>query len=303
MNACCAAMAVVLTLASSAWAQDAPPDKLATKPDCVALLSSNPGSGVAQLCQAEDELARGGAQGEGRVHMAAAAALFDRASGSLRDTELKVYAFETLAELYDAEHLNDPRQVELALRALIPLVPRRSLPLRRLARLQEDQGQVDTAENSLLAARQQIPDDVEVYRALSEFYARRASDIASAATGAAHPGREGEPNAAAPGQADQEGYYEVGGGVSPPELVERIVPPWPRDADPATVSGVVTAELKIDESGRVAAVKIIKANPALEEAAAAAFRQWRYAPTMLEGRAVPVKMTVSVDFAQKQGAD
>ena len=34
---------------------------------------------------------------------------------------------------------------------------------------------IDAAENTLLSARQQVPDDVEVYRALSEFYGRRAA--------------------------------------------------------------------------------------------------------------------------------
>jgi outer membrane biosynthesis protein TonB len=34
----------------------------------------------------------------------------------------------------------------------------------------------------------------------------------------------------------------------------------------------------------------------LDEAAVASVKQWRYAPTLVEGRAVPVKMTVVVNF-------
>jgi TonB family protein len=298
MTACLPlALAVSLALASSAGRQDAPAEKTAPKPDCPTLLSSNPGPGVAQLCQAEDEMRMSGGnrEGDGRTHMTAAAALFDRASRSLRDPVLTVYALETLAELYDAQHLDEPRGVEQALRALVPQLRHSSGPLRRLAKLEEEQGLVDAAENTLLSARQQVPDDVEVYRALSEFFARRMAEIPAASRQLEN---EHAP-AAAPGQPDEAGYYAVGGDIPPPEVVESVDPPLPPEAEAAGVKGVVTAEIYIDETGRVTSAKLLRVNPLLEESATAALKQRRYAPTIIEGRAVPVKMTVTLDYVRK----
>jgi hypothetical protein len=44
-----------------------------------------------------------------------------------------------------------------------------------LSKFQEDQGLIDTAEETLMGARHQQPDAVEPYMMLSEFYSRRAS--------------------------------------------------------------------------------------------------------------------------------
>ena len=38
----------------------------------------------------------------------------------------------------------------------------------------------------------------------------------------------------------------------------------------------------------------------LDEAALKAVREWRYDPTMVDGKAVPVKMTVTVNFSLRR---
>ena len=43
-------------------------------------------------------------------------------------------------------------------------------------------------------------------------------------------------------------------------------------------------------------VKVLRSVPLLDEAAIEAVRQWRYTPTFVDGVAVPVIMTVTVNF-------
>jgi TonB family protein len=260
---------------------------------------TNAGPGIQQLCQGEAAMRRAdaasGDENERRRQLAAAAAEFERAASSLRDLELQVYAVEALARAYDDAHLKEPRQVEQALRALIPLMPGNSSPLRRIAALQEAQDQFDAAENTLLTARQQAPEDVEVYKALSEFYARRAAQLGP---DKARPGGHGEPRPPG-GGPDPEGYYRVGGDIPPPAPTTAAVPAQrSREAEAAGVGGIVGLEIRVDETGAVADAKIIRSIPMLDEAALATVKQWRYEPTIVEGRAVPVKMVVTINFPQ-----
>ncbi len=59
---------------------------------------------------------------------------------------------------------------------------------------------------------------------------------------------------------------------------------------------MVVIEATIDPSGRVADARILRSIPLLDQAALDAVRQWEYTPTLLNGVAVPVTMTVTVQF-------
>jgi hypothetical protein len=87
----------------------------------------------------------------------------------------KVVALNLLADAYGTQRLNDPGQVETALREIIDLTPHDLAPVYRLSRFQEDQGLIDAAEETLVGARHQQPDAVEPYRMLAQFYSRRAA--------------------------------------------------------------------------------------------------------------------------------
>jgi protein TonB len=52
----------------------------------------------------------------------------------------------------------------------------------------------------------------------------------------------------------------------------------------------------IDETGRVVNVHVIRSITALDRAAIDAVRQWRYAPFVVNGRAIAVMMTVTASF-------
>jgi TonB family protein len=304
-----AALAGTLALAQT----PAPPGgepKAPPAPDCQKLLMSSAGPGVVQLCEAETEMRRGEAAaadaGLRRKHLAAAAGEFERAAGLLRELDLKIYAVEALIRLYDDTHLKEPHQVEQALRSLIPLMPGNSSPLRRIATIQEAQGFLDFAENTLLGARQQMPDDVEVYRALSQFYAKRAAQM-SAGAGADRHGEPAAQNVEPAAQdtepvtqnaePDADGYYSIGGNIAPPAPTTEAVPALrSREAEAAGASGVVVLEIRVDENGAVSDAKVLRSIPLLDESAIATVKQWRYAPTLVAGRPVPVKMTVAVNF-------
>lgn len=79
---------------------------------------------------------------------------------------------------------------------------------------------------------------------------------------------------------------KVGHGVSRPELLTSIRPSWPEGS---RVFGTTVLEAIIDSSGRVCAVRALKApSPAIGKAVEAALREARFKPAKLDGKAVPV---------------
>lgn len=86
------------------------------------------------------------------------------------------------------------------------------------------------------------------------------------------------------------------GEVKPPKLVRRVEPDYPAIATAARVQGVVVLEATTDIHGRVAAVRVLRSVPLLDDAAVAAVRQWVYEPLLINGRPRPVTFTVTVRF-------
>ena len=88
----------------------------------------------------------------------------------------------------------------------------------------------------------------------------------------------------------------VGGEVQPPKKVKDVRPEYPAMARNARVEGTVILEAVIDSRGVVADVRVLKSIPLLDDAAVEAVKKWRYQATLLNGEAVPVVMTVTVNF-------
>ena len=63
---------------------------------------------------------------------------------------------------------------------------------------------------------------------------------------------------------------------------------------------VVVAEILVNEAGIVTDARVLKSIPPLDEAALKAVKEWRYDPTMVDGKAVPVKMSVTVNFSRSR---
>jgi TonB family protein len=221
-----------------------------------------------------------------------AAQHYRKAVNLTASTDEKVRALDKMASLYDAKHLNQLEQMEPILRELIALQPNELEPIFRLAKLQEDRGFVDAAEETLLAARHQKPDALEPYKMLAQFYARRATAMHKETES-----QKAERPAPGPGERDENGVYRVGGAVTQLQRLDRAV--YPPEALMAGVEGAVVAEVVINESGDVTHAKVVRSVPLLDEAALKAVHNWHFEPTMVNGQPVPVRMTVTVNFSTR----
>jgi TonB family protein len=88
----------------------------------------------------------------------------------------------------------------------------------------------------------------------------------------------------------------VGDGVPPPRKVHDVSPVYPSAARTLRVQGLVILEATIGPTGEVVDVEVLRSVPELDAAAVAAVEQWRYEPTLVDGEAVPVVMTVTINF-------
>ncbi|HEX5070712.1 MAG TPA: TonB family protein [Vicinamibacterales bacterium] len=90
-----------------------------------------------------------------------------------------------------------------------------------------------------------------------------------------------------------------GGNLKPPTRMAYVAPTYPPLAKATRVEGSVILEAIIDEAGLVRDIRVLRSNPLFDQSAIDAVRQWRYAPTRLNGVAVPVILSVTVMFAMK----
>jgi TonB family protein len=88
----------------------------------------------------------------------------------------------------------------------------------------------------------------------------------------------------------------VGGNIRPPAKVRDVKPIYPAEAKDAGIQGVVVIEATIDPLVNVMDARVLRGQPLLDQAALEAVQQWQFAPTLLNGVAVPVIMTVTVNF-------
>ena len=88
----------------------------------------------------------------------------------------------------------------------------------------------------------------------------------------------------------------VGGSIKPPIKTRDVKPEYPPAARDAGVQGVVILEVTIGPAGDIVEGRILRSVPLLDGAALDAVRQWQFTPTLLNGVAVPVIMTVTVNF-------
>ncbi len=89
----------------------------------------------------------------------------------------------------------------------------------------------------------------------------------------------------------------VGAGIAPPAKVLHVNPVYPADARAQQIQGVVILETRIGTDGAVEDAKVLRSIPLLDQAAVDAVRQWRFAPTLLNGQPVPLIMIVTVNFS------
>lgn len=85
-------------------------------------------------------------------------------------------------------------------------------------------------------------------------------------------------------------------GIEPPRKIDDVAPNYPPLARQSQVQGIVILEVVIDEHGNVTSTRVLKSVPLLDQAAVEAVRRWKFAPARLNGEAIPIVMTVTVNF-------
>jgi TonB family protein len=88
-----------------------------------------------------------------------------------------------------------------------------------------------------------------------------------------------------------------GGDVRPPVAIQSPPPKYTEAARRARIQGVVIVEANVDREGRVTSTRVLKGLPmGLDEAAREAVSSWRFEPATRHGEAVPVIITLTVNF-------
>ena len=88
----------------------------------------------------------------------------------------------------------------------------------------------------------------------------------------------------------------VGGDVKPARLISSVPPSYPALAKTQHVAGDVRVDALVDATGRVTTMKVVSGPSLLHQAAMDALRQWKYQAATLDGKAVPMHLTVTIQF-------
>jgi TonB family protein len=97
--------------------------------------------------------------------------------------------------------------------------------------------------------------------------------------------------------ANLQNAVRIGGDLRPPTKIRDVKPVYPPLARQAGVTGVVILEVVIDTDGNVGEARVLRSIPLLDQAALDAVKDWKYVPTQMNGTAIPVIMTVTVNFS------
>jgi TonB family protein len=79
-------------------------------------------------------------------------------------------------------------------------------------------------------------------------------------------------------------------------LLKRVDPFYPLDAIQQRIEGTVRLHAVVGEDGKVQSLEPVSEPPLLVEAAVIAVREWRYAPTLLDGHRIRIQEDVRLVF-------
>jgi TonB family protein len=105
-----------------------------------------------------------------------------------------------------------------------------------------------------------------------------------------------DPSAFAGSEKQPAAPVAVGGDVKAARLISSVPPSYPLLARTQHITGDVKLDALVDPTGRVTNMKVISGPVLLHQAAMAALRQWRYQPATLDGKPVPMHLTVTIQF-------
>ena len=96
------------------------------------------------------------------------------------------------------------------------------------------------------------------------------------------------------------GAYRPGSGVTSPQLLTQVKPQYTTEAMRAKIQGKVWLDVVVMPDGRPGEIKVSRSLDrtfGLDEEAIKAMRLWRFRPGMRQGSAVPVLVTVEMEFS------
>lgn len=179
--------------------------------------------------------------------------------------------------------------------------------LNNLAILYENQARYPKAETYYryaLASRRKLLGDsgVKTTETLEHFarllYRMQRTDEAKLLAAEARGVRRKQLDGAAVQTGDLGKVYESEPGLRRPELEERTEPEYTEEARIARHEGTVRLEAEIDLDGRPQNPKVLTIlGLGLDEQAVEAIRSWRFRPARLDGRKVPCRVVLAIDFS------
>jgi periplasmic protein TonB len=93
------------------------------------------------------------------------------------------------------------------------------------------------------------------------------------------------------------GAYRIGGGVSPPSVIQKVEPEYSEEARKAKFQGTVILFVVVDEKGNPRDLKVIRPlGLGLDQKAIEAVEKWKFRPGMKDGKPVAVQATIEVNF-------
>jgi len=88
----------------------------------------------------------------------------------------------------------------------------------------------------------------------------------------------------------------VSQGVSGGRLLHEVKPIYPAQAQHMRIEGAVVVETVVREDGTVGDVKVVQGPPELAQAVVDAVKNWRYQPTLLDGKPTRIERRVTINF-------
>jgi TonB family protein len=88
----------------------------------------------------------------------------------------------------------------------------------------------------------------------------------------------------------------IGGDVKAARLISSVPPAYPSLARAQHIEGQVLVDALVDVNGRVSSMKVVSGPVLLHQAAMDALRQWKYQSAILDGKPVPMHLTVTIQF-------
>jgi protein TonB len=79
-------------------------------------------------------------------------------------------------------------------------------------------------------------------------------------------------------------------------LISSVSPVYPALAKTQHVAGDVRVDALIDANGRVTTMKVVSGPSLLHQAAMDSLRHWKYQAATLDGKPVPMHLTVTLQF-------